>query len=155
MSVSIMTHPLDPSMVDRQWWGFNGWKMLPMFLITGVLSVGLFIVDLNYDHSWFSGLVIVISLIQLIRMSYCSITFSYRLTSKRLLVDYGNLYSPQAAITPSDIRDVHVIAHKLDRLCGVGTVRLRLISGRTIDLIGVTWPDSVAVELNRWKTSGS
>jgi uncharacterized membrane protein YdbT with pleckstrin-like domain len=75
---------------------------------------------------------------------YRTVTFTYRLTDRALLLDRGSLFRPEPPVWLADVTAVTAGASWLGRRLGVGWVRVAT-DGRTVRLTGVRDPGAFAV----------
>src|SRR5262249_46634017 len=92
------------------------------------------------------GIAAIIWLWQLLRWGYRVLTFSYRLTTRRLLLERNFFNSGMRAIDLRHIAKVLVERHRLERRLGVGQVNIVCDRGPIAEaaFAGVYDPDRVA-----------
>jgi membrane protein YdbS with pleckstrin-like domain len=141
--------------------------MLPGFLLCLLLTVLLFGLDFYFKNTplWrglrttpqelvSSGLFAVagaIWLFQATRWIYRMIAVTYRLTNRRLLYIRGFKLPECWAIKLEQIADVRVDAGPLERLLGVGRIKILVQNGISSDFVldGVPAPERVARTIRR------
>jgi membrane protein YdbS with pleckstrin-like domain len=130
--------------------------LLPSFavcvLLTFVVIVAAVYLQRRYD---LDSLVVrytayaiaaLIWLAQLARWGYRVLTFSYRLTTRRLLVERSFFNSLRAAVDLCRVARVEVAQRPLERMVGVGRIKVveENQSAPSIELLGVYRPEAVA-----------
>jgi membrane protein YdbS with pleckstrin-like domain len=139
------------------WWGsYAGRTMLPSFVacalftlatLAGALYLGIRYelnpLALRYSAYAVAGAVWVA---QLGRWGYHVLTFSYRLTTRRLLLERSFFNSARAALDLPRLARVEVDRQPLERLVGVGTLRVFEEGGGvpTLELRGLLHAERVA-----------
>jgi hypothetical protein len=78
--------------------------------------------------------------------AYRAVTYTYRMTNRALLIDFGFWHSPIPPVWLSEITEVRVGAGWLSRLLGVGWVEVKTMS-RGERLVGVRNPNSFAAQI--------
>jgi len=145
----------DPALIDRLWVGYHPLALLPWALLLAVLSLlvwtGHWYLDdvtrladalgdrLRFALAWAGWPVLAAVFL------YRTVTFTYRLTDRCLLVDFGPLHRPVAPIPLRDVTTV-VVGGGMSRWLGVGWVEVRT-AGRVVRLTGVRRPGLFAMEL--------
>lgn len=146
----------DPSLPDLAWRSYSGWAMLPSFGLCILLSVLLLsgdwlISELRSTYRAAGPLVLTliaaIWVFQLIRWTYRRITYTYRLTPRTLFVDRGFLYAPEPPVDLGTVTEVQWGRNAIQRLVGVGWVRLIREKGEPITLTGLWHPARFAADL--------
>ncbi len=145
-----MTTPTlgDPALTDRAWAGYHPRAMSPWIALTAVVSLVVWtgrwyqddISDLadelgawaRFCLAWAVWLALVGVFL------YRTVTFTYRLTDRVVLVDFGFLSRPVPAVWLKDVTAV-VVGGWMVRWLDVGWVELRM-ADRTIRLKGVRRP---------------
>ena len=129
------------------WWGScAGRSLLPSFLICALLTALLFFV-LRSSSRWLPYyLAGAVWLLQLVRWAYRALGWNYRLTTRRLLCQRGLRRQALRAIDLTTIGHVLVERSPLDRMLGVGQLRV-VMNDRSPMLVleGVLNPDHIAV----------
>ena len=77
---------------------------------------------------------------------YRTTTYTYRLTDRALVLDYGFWFRPVPPVALADVTDVTPRAGPLGRLLGVGSVEVRTAQ-RLARLTGVRCPAAVAEQI--------
>jgi len=139
------------------WWGsYAGRTLLPSFavcvLLTLVVIVAAVYIQRRYDLDPLAvryaayAVAALIWLVQLAQWSYRVLTFSYRLTTRRFLLERSFFNSLRATVDLRRITRVEVAQRPLERMLGVG--RINIIeeekSVPSIELCGVCRPETVA-----------
>jgi membrane protein YdbS with pleckstrin-like domain len=78
---------------------------------------------------------------------YRMVTYTYRLTDRQILVDWGFRQHPEAPVKLDERCDVDVQVGWLGRTLGVGNVILRTSGERVVKLKGVRSPDAFAAAI--------
>jgi membrane protein YdbS with pleckstrin-like domain len=139
------------------WWGaYAGRTMLPSFLFCALLTLAAVVVALylgsRYDLDPLAlrytvyVVAALIWLVQLARWSYRVLTFSYRLTTRRLLLERSFFNSARAAVDLPRIARLNVQQRPVERLLGVGRIYIFEDSKSlpSLELLGVLHPETVA-----------
>jgi hypothetical protein len=144
------------------WWGAcSSRALLPGFLLSGLL-VGVVAGVGWYLRAWrgwdsylvrYTGyaLVAAILAVQLTRWVYRVLTFNYRLTTCRLLLERNFLSSGRGEVELKRVAQVLVVRDTLERLLGVGRIRVVVDDDRLPSLVlqGVHHAEHLAVEIRR------
>lgn len=77
---------------------------------------------------------------------YRTVTYTYRLTDRALVVDFGFWFRPVPPMLLVDVIDVRASAGILGRVLGVGGVEVRT-ADRAVRLVGVRRPGAVAEQI--------
>jgi membrane protein YdbS with pleckstrin-like domain len=95
-------------------------------LLTLIALIGALALDLNGALAWtiFLGAVLLVWIFLLLRLVYMRFNVSYRLTSQRFVHEEGILRRVTDRIEVIDIDDVAFEQGLVDRLVGVGSIRL-------------------------------
>jgi hypothetical protein len=142
------------------WWGaFAGRTMVPLFVLCGLLTLGVWALTLLLRRG--PGLPIVrytaqgvgaaVWFVVLAWTAYRVIAVNYRLTSRRLLYRWGFQRAAQWEIELTRIAAVRVECRPLERLLGVGRLRVTLHDGGAAGPVfaGVVRPSAVARMIDR------
>jgi hypothetical protein len=78
---------------------------------------------------------------------YRTVTYTYRLTNRALLIDFGFWHPPVPSVMLAEIVEVRTGAGWLARLLGVGWVELWTARGRAVRLVGVRQPEAFAEQI--------
>jgi membrane protein YdbS with pleckstrin-like domain len=78
-----------------------------------------------------------------LRLAYRMVTYTYRLTDRAVLVDFGSRNPPVPPVPLADVTGVATAAGWLGRLLGVGDVTLTA-GPRVVTLVGVRRPEAFA-----------
>jgi membrane protein YdbS with pleckstrin-like domain len=143
------------------WWGsYAGRAMLPGFLLCLFLTIILLALD------WYLGsrqrrsdlmssavlaLAAALWLFQGTRWVYRMIAVNYRLTNRRLLYTRGFKLPDSWAIELAGITEVTVVSGPLERLLGVGRIRIQVQDRSSAPLVldGILAPQRVARTIRR------
>jgi hypothetical protein len=148
------TIPPDPAEPDLYWAGHSGWAMIPGLVIGAVVSVIVLFglppigdwIGLPYD--WTAFLLFWITFFCWVAAgivwAYRGSSFVYRLTPRRLYVDFGALYPPVTPIDLSGVTGVECRAWALRRLFGVGAIIVRAEDRPPVRLRGIFRPERFA-----------
>lgn len=77
---------------------------------------------------------------------YRMVTYTYRVTDRAVLVDFGFWHRPVPPVWMAEVREVRVGSGRLDRRLGVGWVEVRT-PDRTVRLLGVRNPEEFAGQI--------
>jgi len=77
---------------------------------------------------------------------YRTVTFTYRLTDRAVLIDFGLWYPPVPPVLLTEIQEVRTGAGWFSRLLGVGWVELTIATG-TVRMTGVRHPEAFAEQI--------
>jgi hypothetical protein len=143
------------------WWGaYAGRTMLPDFLLSGVLTVG--IIGLAWylgawrDSSWLRWttplLLGIFWLSQIVRWLYRVVTTTYRLTTRRLFYERGFGHPGRPGVWLREVAQVVVERRPFERWMGVGRIRILVRSEVNPPLVleGVRDPEHIAIEIRKW-----
>lgn len=135
---------------DRDWRGYNVRAMMPLVALAGVFSLldllgRWFVADLSRFAEEVGSLVLFLPVVLMwsvvvALLLYRTITYTYRLTDRAILVDRGFRWPPESPVWLSDIQEVRAKYSTLGRCLGVGGVDILAVSGRTVKLTGVRDP---------------
>jgi membrane protein YdbS with pleckstrin-like domain len=115
---------------DVLWEGhFSKLAMLGSWITAGALTLGTLIVGFaaGFDRQkWFWALAAnaAVWIVLLLRLVYLQLSVHYRLTAQRFVHERGLLWRQQDRIETIDIDDVTVRQGPVQRMLGVGTVRI-------------------------------
>lgn len=145
------------SLIDEAWLGYDPRAAVPHLAAAGAVSavllagrwyledlseladrVGAFAVYAVTLAAW-PGLLAV--------LLYRVVTFTYRLTDRAVLIEWGFLFRPEPPVWHADVVGVASGADWLGRKLGVGWVRLTAADGRVVRLAGVRNPGRFAGEV--------
>lgn len=146
----------DPAPADRLWAGYHPLAMAPLIALTAVLSLLAWtgrwylqhISDLGEEIGDWAMFAVAWGVWPVIVgvFLYRTVTFTYRLTDRNVLVDFGPLCLPTAPLRLTELDEVVVREGWLLRLLGVGAVELRSGS-RRVRLRGVLRPAEFAARV--------
>jgi membrane protein YdbS with pleckstrin-like domain len=142
------------------WWGsYAGRTMAPDFVVCGLLTAATLGLAW-YFRTWHGGNVVrtvalaltaLLWLVQVGSATYRVVAVNYRLTTQRLFYDYGFFWPIRHEVDLAKIAQVLVERGPLERLMGVGRIRV-LLEGSAMPPIvfeGVRNPEHVAAEIRR------
>jgi hypothetical protein len=146
----------DPAQTDCAWVGYHPRAAVPALAVAGVASLLIwtgrwYLAPLSELTDWLGSWVIF-------AMAWCvwpalvtvyvyrAVTYTYRMTNRALLVDFGFWHSPVPPVWLSEITEVRVGTGWLSRLLGVGWVEVKTMS-RVERLVGVRNPNSFAAQI--------
>jgi membrane protein YdbS with pleckstrin-like domain len=149
-------HTSDPSLRDLAWVGYHPRALLPAVgigaIVTALLhwarwtledvsalaeSIGELTV---YILSWVIWVVIVTVLL------YRCVTYTYRLTDRALLVDFGFVHRPVAPVPLTEVVGVASGGGRLRSWFGIGWVEVRTAQ-RTVRMTGIHKPELFAEQI--------
>jgi membrane protein YdbS with pleckstrin-like domain len=146
----------DPSQHDRQWLGYHPRAMAPAVTLTAVASLVVWTANWYLDD--FSDFAERVGSWAVFAMAwavwpaliavflYRTVLIMYRRTDRTLVVEFGFLYRPVAAIPLKDVTAVVVGGGWLARRLGVGWVEVQLPE-RRVRMTGVRRPLLLAEKL--------
>jgi hypothetical protein len=140
----------DPAMTDRRWAGYHPRAMAPTIALAAAASLLVWTGRWYFDDishladrigSWtmFALAWAVWPAIVAVFL-YRTVTHTYRLTDRAVLVDFGPLSRPVAPVLLKDVAAVVTGGGWLGRRVGVGWVEVREASGRAVRLKGLRKP---------------
>jgi uncharacterized membrane protein YdbT with pleckstrin-like domain len=146
----------DPAQRDQAWMGYHPRAMAPAVALTAVASLLVWtgrwyldelsaFADEAGDWAMFA-LAWAVWPALLAVFFYRTVMFTYRLSDREMLVDYGPLYHPVPHVLLKEIASVVVGGGWLARLLGVGRVEIHL-QGRTVRMKGVRHPQVFAEKI--------
>ncbi len=146
----------DPAQTERLWMGYHPRAMAPTLVCVGVASL------LVWTGKWYlqelSELAERIGGLVMFAVAWCvwpgllavflyrTITFTYRLTDRAVLIDFGFWYPPVPPVWLAEVREVRAGGSWLNRLLGVGWVEVQTATG-SVKLAGVRNPEAFVAEL--------
>lgn len=146
----------DPALADRGWRGYDWRAGVPVVVVAAVASAGLLVGRWELDElSAFAdrvgalavfALAVAVWPLLLARLAYRTVTYTYRLTDRAVLLDYGFLHRPEPPVWLKDVTRVEAGATWVGRRLGVGCVTLTA-GLRVVRLIGVRHPAAFAGEI--------
>ncbi len=152
-------HTNDPALADRVWAGYHPRAAAPALALAAVASLvvwtGRWYLDDLSELADRLGALAVFALAWCIWPAlitvylYRAVTYSYRLTDRALLVDFGFWHRPVPPVWLTEVRSVVARCGWL----GVGWVEVRTAT-RAVRLVGVRRPDELAVRF-RAASSGT
>jgi hypothetical protein len=160
-AASPETRSLEGNDQERDvWWGaYAGRTMVPSFLLGVLLTLliagGAVFLWLRYGLAplpvRYSAYALISSvwLCQLIRWGYRIAVLTYRLTTRRLFLEWSFFHRPVVVIDLRHISQVVVERTVWDRWTGVGRVRI-VTSDHSVVLEGVRQPEHVAAMIRVW-----
>ena len=146
----------DPAQADRAWTGYHPRAAVPMVAVAAVVSLlvwtGRWYLD---DLSELADRVGALSVFALawgvwpaLAMVYLyrAVTYTYRLTDRAVLIDFGFWHRPVAPVWLREVTQVRAGAGWVDRLLGVGWVDVQT-PDRIVRLIGVRHAEAFAEQI--------
>ena len=147
---------IDPSQRDLSWVGYDPRAMGPAIALTAVASLlvwtGRWYLEELSEFTDRVGALVLFALAWAVWPAlvavflYRTITFTYRLTDRALLVDYGFLSPPVPAVALTGVSAVTIGGGWLARRLGVGWIEVRT-QDRVVRLRGVRKPDVFALAI--------
>lgn len=144
----------DPALIDRSWSGYDPRAGFPAILLAASVSILLLVGRWALeDLSWFAdqaGALVVYAVTLAIwpgllaTLCYRAITYTYRVTDRGIIIDWGFRNLPEAPVWFHELVAVEVKFHPIGRILGFGRVILRCQDGRVVALRGVANPDAFA-----------
>jgi membrane protein YdbS with pleckstrin-like domain len=144
----------DPALRELVWIGYHPRTMAPLGIVLVLVSLVLW--TGQWYQSDLSDLADRIGSLTLFALAwavwpalvaiflYRTVTYTYRLTDREVLVDFGFLFRPVPAVPLSDISAVVTGGSWLRKQFGVGWVEVRT-TDRSVRLPGVRHPSSFAI----------
>ncbi len=150
------TQASDPAEVDRVWFGYHPRAMAPIVVAVAVASLlvwtGQWYLDDLSELTKRAGALAVFALawgawpaLGAVFL-YRTVTYTYRLTDRTLVVDFGSWFRPVPPIALVEVVEVRAGARILGRVLGVGWVEVRTAT-RMVRLVGVRHPGVVADQI--------
>lgn len=148
--------PADPAQRDLVWTGYHPRALAPAIGLAAVVSLVVwtgrwFLEDLS-DFSDRVGSLVVFALAWgvwpalVAVLLYRTVTFTYRLTDRALLVDFGFLSAPVPPVPLLELTGVAAGGGWVLRRLGVGWIEIRT-ADRAVRLRGVREPQILAVAI--------
>jgi hypothetical protein len=154
----------DPAQADRAWAGYHPRAAAPAVVCVALASLVVwtgrwYLDDLSeladrlgalalFAIAW--GVWPAVATVYL----YRAITYTYRLTDRAVLIDFGFWHRPVPPVLLRDITEVRTGAGWLSRLLGVGWVELRT-ADRVVRLVGVRHPETLAEQIRAAREEGT
>ncbi len=146
----------DPAQADRAWSGYHPRAALPAVAVAAVVSLLVwmarwYLADVS-ELTEHLGALAVIALawgawpVLATAYVYRMVTYTYRLTDRAVLIDFGFWHRPVAPLWLREVREVRVLSCRWCRLLGVGCVEV-LTPERTVTLLGVRQPEAFAGQI--------
>lgn len=144
----------DPAHADRAWYGYHPRAAIPAVAVAGAASLAVVVGRWALED--LSQLADRVGALAVFALAWCfwpafaavylyrTVTYSYRLTDRALLIDFGFRHRPVPPVPLSEVAEVRAGAGWLDRLLGVGWIEVRTTAGRRVRLVGVRRPEEVA-----------
>jgi membrane protein YdbS with pleckstrin-like domain len=143
----------DPSYRDLAWIGYHPRAAAPVIALAAIASALLlsgrwYLVELS-EFADRVGALVVFALVWavwpglLAVFLYRTVTYTYRLTDRALLVDFGFFFRPITPIALADVVEVRVGGGWKTRWLGVGWVEMHT-QARSLRLTGVRRPEAFA-----------
>jgi hypothetical protein len=143
----------DPAQADRAWAGYHPRAGAPAIAIMAIASL------IVWTGRWYledlSALADRVGALAVFALAWCvwpgllavylsrAATYTYRLTDRAVLVDFGFWYRPVSPVWLRDITQVRTGGGWMQRVLGVGWVEVRTL-GRAVQLVGVRHPELFA-----------
>jgi membrane protein YdbS with pleckstrin-like domain len=157
---------VDAAQADLDWRGYHPRAAVPAFALATVASVALLVGRWWLaDPSDFTDRAIALAFyamtlavwpVLLSTLVYRMVTYTYRLTDRAVLVDWGFRHLPEAPVKLAGLRGVAVQVGRLGRRFGVGRVILHAADERMVTLKGVRAPETFAMAIReaaaKWKS---
>lgn len=147
----------DPAMTGRGWRGYDLRATLPAVAMAIAASVALLagrwcFTDLSElaDHVGalaVYGMALAVWPALLLALLYRTVTYTYRITDRAVLVDRGFMWPPELPLWLAELTAVETGAGWVSRRLGIGWVRLHTADGRAVVLTGVRDPEAFAAEV--------
>lgn len=146
----------DPAQRDLGWYGYSPRALLPLVGGLAVLSwtvwLGRWYVEGLLDLADRRGALTVFALawaiwpLFLLLFCYRTVTYTYRLTDRAVLLDFGFMHNYQPPIPLEDIKEVRIRQGRVGRWLNVGDVEIHTAVGRWV-LPGVYAPAVVVAAI--------
>jgi hypothetical protein len=143
----------DPAQADLAWIGYHPLAAVPSLATAAVASL------LVWTGRWYlddlSALADRVGALAVFAVAwgvwpvlvavylYRALTYTYRVTDRAVLIDFGFWHRPVAPVALPEVTGVITGGDRLSALFGVGWVELRG-AGRAVRLLGVRRPEAVA-----------
>jgi uncharacterized membrane protein YdbT with pleckstrin-like domain len=148
-TMNTVDHTHDPALADRAWLGYHPRAALPAIALVAVASLVVwtgrwYLDDLSDfadrvgDWAFFALAWAVWPALAFVFL-YKTVTYTYRLTDRAVLAEFGFLSRPVPPVLLKDVTAVVVGGGWLRRRVGVGWVEVRT-AGRVVRLKGVRKP---------------
>jgi hypothetical protein len=143
----------DPAQADRVWAGYHPRAALPA--LVSVTGAALLVWTGRWYLDDLSELADRVGALAVFAVAWCAwpvlvgvylyraVTYSYRLTDRALLVDFGFWHRPVPPVWLREVVGVRAGANRLAALLGVGWVEVHT-ADRVVRLVGVRKPDTLA-----------
>jgi hypothetical protein len=145
--------PRDPAQADRLWAGYHPRAALPALVTVAAASLlvwtGRWYLDDLSELADRAGALAVFAIAWCVWPGllavylYRAVTFTYRVTDRAVLTDFGFWYRPAPPIWLREVAAVRSGAGRLGAVLGVGWVEIRT-AGRAVRWVGVRHPEAVA-----------
>ena len=146
----------DPAQADRAWSGYHPRTAIPALVVVAAASLVVWTgrwyqFDLRELANRYGALALyapvwcVWAALVTVYL-YRAVTYSYRLTSRAVLIDFGFRHPPVPPVWLEEVAEVRTGGGWFGRLLGVGWVELRA-AGRTVRLIGARHPEELAEQI--------
>lgn len=145
----------DGSLVDRAWAGFHPRGAIPAVVLAGAVSATLMVGRWHLRGAdplagvgaiVYYLLTVAVWPLLVLGLAYRMVTYTYRLTDRELLVDFGSRNLPVPPVPLADVTDVGSRAGWLGRRLGVGDVTVTA-RDRAVTLVGVRHPEAFAAAI--------
>lgn len=153
-----MNYPTgDPAQTDLTWSGYHPRAAIPALVVAGILSF------LLWTGRWYlddlSELTDRLGALAVFALAWCvwpgiaavyvyrTVTYTYRVTNRAVLIDFGFWHKPVPPLWLNQIVEVRAGAGWVSRLFGVGWVEVRT-SNDVVCLVGVRNPSDFAKQIH-------
>ena len=152
----------DPAQADRIWFGYHPRTLAPTIAIVAVVSFITWTGRWYLDH--LSELANRLGVLALFAIAwgpwpvlgavflYRTVTYSYRLTDRALIVDFGFWHRPVPPVLLAEITGVRTGSTVLGSALGVGWIEVRT-AGRLLRLTGVRKAEEMAERIRAAATT--
>jgi uncharacterized membrane protein YdbT with pleckstrin-like domain len=138
----------DPAMVDQQWRGYDLRAAVPAFALASVLTVAIMASRFYEDdlgNAVFTYAIVLILWPALLFVAvYRSVTYTYRITDRALLVDRGFLHRPIPPLHYADISSVEHGASWFYSWLRIGWVHVTAVGRKTVRMPSLRDPAAFA-----------
>jgi membrane protein YdbS with pleckstrin-like domain len=146
--------PTDRALTDRAWRGYDPRAGFPAVATAAVVSAVLLSGRWYFEElSWFAekaGALAVYAMTLAVwpgllsTLLYRAVTYTYRLTDRAVLIDWGFRNRPEPPVWLKDVTEVAIAAGWVGQQLGIGTVTITAAGGRVVALAGVANPAAFA-----------
>jgi membrane protein YdbS with pleckstrin-like domain len=156
-----MAETFEPAHRDCGWYGYDPRALAVVITTTAVISWGVWLGRWYFED--LSGLANHLGALAVFALAwgvwpllaallfYRTVTYTYRLTDRAVVVDFGFWHPYQPPLPLNEIRQVVVRRGAFGRFLGIGTVEIHTASRRLI-LPGVRHPDTFVQRLQHLRS---